>query len=466
MSELTMYIGNIHPKQAQVMKLTVKHIGFGGARGGGKSHLLRSKSKLLSAEYPGISILIVRRTYPELQANHIGKLVPECSGFAKYNDKLKLLTFVNGSTIKFGYCDNDSHIRQYQGQEYDVIMLDEATQLKEDWIRKFIACLRAVNKYPKRMYYTMNPGGISHDYIKRLFITRQYQGKEKPDEYAFVQSLPQDNLALMKAQPDYIDQLESLPPKLRDAWLYGSWDVYEGQVFEEFVNDPEHYKDRHWTHVIEPFDMAGPDTRHWALYRSFDWGYAKPFSCAWWAMDHDGILYRILEMYGCGKDANEGVRWEPDKVFSEIARTEREHPWLAGRKIQGVADPAIWDKQTGTSIADMAASKGVYFQRGDHSRIPGWMQMHYRLRFDANGIPMMYFLKTCEAIIRTLPMLVYDEVKVEDVDSRQEDHCADEARYLLMAHPVAPIVPEPMQTIVIDPLQRMDVQMQRYRRAF
>lgn len=466
MTQVAKYIGEIHPKQELFMRAKTKHIGFGGSRGGGKSHALRTKAKLLCARYPGISILIVRRTYPELQSNHIARLVPECVGLAKYNDKNKLLTFVNGSKIKFDYCDNDNHINHYQGQEYDIIMLDEATQLKEDWIRKLIACLRAVNDFPKRIYYTMNPGGIAHDYIKRLFITRQYRGKEKPEDYTFIQSLPQDNLALMKMQPDYIEQLESLPPKLRDAWLYGSWDVYEGQVFEDFANLPEHYMDRHWTHVIEPFDMDGPDTKRWKVYRSFDWGYAKPFSCSWTAMDHDGIAYRFMEMYGCGAEPDEGVRWEPDKVFSEIARTEREHPWLRGRDIQGIADPAIWQKDTGVSIADMATKNGVYFSPGDNKRIPGWMQVHYRLRFDDNGVPMFYVFRTCENFIRTLPTLIYDNVRVEDVDSSGEDHQADEFRYFCMAHPLTPVAPEPIKSIILDPLQSMDVQMQRYRRLF
>ena len=466
MTQMAKYIGNIHPKQELFMRAKTKHIGFGGSRGGGKSHALRTKAKLLCAKYPGIAILIVRRTYTELESNHIARLVAECFGFAKYNDKHKLMTFVNGSKIKFDYCDNDNHINHYQGQEYDVIMLDEATQLKEAWIVKLIACLRAVNDYPKRIYYTMNPGGISHDYIKRLFITRQYKGKEIPEQYTFIQSLPQDNLALMKAQPDYIEQLESLPPKLRDAWLYGSWDVYEGQVFEDFCNLPEHYVDRRWTHVIEPFDMDGPDTRNWRVYRSFDWGYAKPFSCSWTAMDHDGIAYRFMEMYGCGSEPDEGVRWEPDKVFGEIARTEREHPWLRGRDIQGIADPAIWQKDTGVSIADMATKNGVYFSPGDNKRIPGWMQVHYRLRFDDNGIPMFYVFRTCENFIRTLPTLIYDNVRVEDVDSSGEDHQADEFRYFCMAHPLTPVAPEPMKSIILDPLQTMDVQMQRYRRQF
>ncbi len=466
MVEMKLNIGNFHPKQLEFMRAKTKHVGFGGARGGGKSHGLRGKAKIMCGKYPGIKGMIVRRTYPELLANHISIIVPECRGFATYNRSEKLMTWVNGSTLKFGYVDNDAQIDRFQGQEYDFIGIDEATNLKEEWIRKLGACLRSTTDYPRQMYYTMNPGGVSHDYLKRLFITKRYKDNEKPEEYTFIQSLPQDNITLMKAQPDYIDQLRSLPPKIREAWLYGSWDVYEGQVFEEFMNDPEHYEDRRWTHVIEPFDMAAPETRHWKVYRSFDWGYARPFSCSWTAIDHDGVAYRFMEMYGCGEEPNTGVRWEPDKVFSEIAKTEREHPWLKGRDIQGIADPAIWQKDTGTSIADMAARQKVYFTPGDNKRIPGWMQVHYRLRFDESGYPMFYVFKTCKDFIRTLPTLCYDPVKVEDVDSDGEDHQADELRYLFMAHPITPKAPKEEKPIIIDPLQSMDVQMQRYRRMF
>ena len=146
----------------------------------------------------------------------------------------------------------------------------------------------------------------------------------------------------MDKQPEYKRRLEKLPPKLREAWLNGSWDIYEGQFFEEFRDDPRHYKDRVYTHVIDPFEV--PDG--WKIYRSFDWGYNKPFSCGWWAVDYDGVLYRILELYGCTDTPNEGFKWPPEQVFAEIHRIEVEHRWLAGKKIIGIADPAIWRRNT------------------------------------------------------------------------------------------------------------------------
>lgn len=445
-------IGKPNEKQVLFMQDSHRYIAFGGARGGGKSWAVRAKAKLLCFNYPGIRILIVRRTYPELYNNHINILRRELAGSVKYNDKEKLMTFENSSTISFSYCAHDKDLDRLQGVEYDVIFLDEATQLSEFQMRAICACVRAVNDYPKRVYYTCNPGGKGHSYIKRLFIDRRYEDGENPKDYFFIQSLVTDNTALMDADPDYIKQLDALPAKLKDAWRYGDWNIFEGQFFEDFRDDPEHYDDRRYTHVIPAFEVPFG----WNIYRSYDFGYNKPFSCAWWAVDYDGIIYRILELYGCTKNPNEGVKWTPDRQFEEIARVEREHPWLKGKQIQGVADPSIWDTSRGESVADTAARYGIYFTPGDNKRIAGWMQMHYRLSFDSQGYPMMYIFDNCKAFIRTLPLLTFSEVNPEDLDSSLEDHCADEARYFCMMRPISPTALHTASKPCDDPLNLMN----------
>ena len=173
-----------------------------------------------------------------------------------------------------------------------MIFLDEATQLDEEWIKKIVACCRGVNSFCKRVYMTCNPGGRGHGYVKRIFIDRQYRSGENPEDYTFIQAKVTDNQALMDAQPEYIRQLEALPPKLRKAWLEGSWDIFSGQFFEEFRNDPDHYQDRRWTHVIDP--LTPRELKRCNIYRSFDWGYHHPFSAAWYAVDTEGVIYRIL----------------------------------------------------------------------------------------------------------------------------------------------------------------------------
>ena len=444
--QLTMQEPN--PKQKKAFLERSRYVGYGGARGGGKSWFVRWKAILMCLKFAGIKVLITRRTYRELFNNHIAPLQAILAGVAKYNKGDKIIYFPNGSTISFGYCDNDGDLGQYQGAEYDVWFADEAGQFQESWLTQIDACIRGVNEFPKRTYYTLNPGGPSHGYFKRLFIDRRFEADEHPEDYAFIQALVQDNAALQKAQPEYIRALEKLPQRLRKAWLEGRWDVFDGQFFEEFRDDPEHYKDGKFTHVIQPFEI--PES--WKIYRSFDWGYNKPFSCGWWAVDEDGVAYRILESYGWTGEANTGVKWTPQMVFQDIARIERDHRWLKGKKIIGIADPAIWNAETGESVAETAARYQVYFSPGDHARISGWMQMHYRMSFDENGRPMMYIFSNCKAFIRTIPTLQYSKTCVEDLDTDGEDHVADEARYFCMSRPIKPAIEQEPDRYKLSPM--------------
>jgi len=420
-----------NPKQDLFLKATQRHVGFGGARGGGKSWAVRTKAILLGFKYPGIKMLIIRKSYPEIVKNHIEPLMAILYGVCKYNKTEKIIYFPNGSQIICGYCKDDTSVDQYQGQEYDVIFFDEATQLKEQWIKKIAASCRGANDFPKRIYYTCNPGGQGHGYIKRIFIDRKFEINENPDDYVFIQSLVTDNKVLMEKDPEYVRFLENLPPTIREAWLNGRWDVFEGAFFEEFRTSPdpqmcaEHgisvedaLKERVWTHVIEPFDIP----RNWKVYHSYDWGYGKPFSCDWWAMDFDENLYLILQLYGCTGVPNEGLKWSNEEQFKEIHNIESSHKWLMGRKIYGPADPSIWDGSRGVSAAEIADKNGVYFEPGVNDRIPGWMQVRERMKFDENGYPKIYFFNTCKNAIRTIPLMMFDEHKIEDMDSDLEDH--------------------------------------------
>ena len=360
-----------NPRQEEFLKCEKKYVAFGGARGGGKSWAVRTKAVLMALKYPGIRILLVRRTMPELESNHLRFLRRQLAGVAEYKAVSRQLVFPGGSVLELGYCACDGDMDRYQGAEFDVICIDEATQLKEEW--------------------------------------------------------------------------------LRQAWLEGKWDVFQGQFFQEFVDDPAHYRDRRFTHVIEPFDIP----REWSIWRSYDFGYAKPFSCGWWAVDHDGCVYRILELYGCTGEPDEGVKWTPEKQFAEIRRIEDTHPWLKGRDILGVADPAIWDSSRGESIYETALKHRIFFMKGDNRRIPGWMQMHYRMAFDEEGYPQLYVFTGCRAFRRTVPGLLFSETEPEDLDTRMEDHVADESRYLCMARPIPPRRVETALPVQDDPLNML-----------
>jgi PBSX family phage terminase large subunit len=444
---------NIYPnaKQFRFMNSTTRHTAYGGARGGGKSWVIRIMAIMLASMYgapdawsAGIRICIIRRTLQDLTKNHLEALKLLTKGIAKYNANDKCFYFRNGAIIQFAYCDNDNDADHFQGIEYDIIFIEEATQLKEEWIKKIAASCRGVNEFPHRVFYTCNPGGPGHAYIKRLFVDRIFQGNEKPEDYSFIQAKVTDNKILQQYSPEYVNFLENLPPTIRKAWLEGDWNIFQGSYFPEFVNAPEHYQDGLWTHVIDPI----PIRQHWTIYRGLDWGHYRPFSVGWFAVDEYETMYHFKELYGCQKSGREsipdmGVQWPPEQVFRTIREIEDNDPVLKGRKIIGVADPAIFKTQGGPSIADTAIDCGVYFQPGDNTRLAGWMQCRYRLQFNEYGRPRFQVFNTCTEFLRCMNLWMHDPKNVEDLDTTLEDHIADMWRYVAMANIVKALVEEP-----------------------
>ena len=192
-----------NPRQLDFFRARARHIAYGGARGGGKSWAMRAKFILLAARYNGLRLLLLRRTLPELRENHIIPLLQLLAGVALYKDAEKVFIFPNGSRLKLGYCDHENDVYQYQGQEYDVIGLEEATHFTEPQMRFLTTCNRSVRKdFTPRMYYTCNPGNVGHAWVKRLFIDRQYDAGERPEDYAFIPARIYDNYVLMQADPD------------------------------------------------------------------------------------------------------------------------------------------------------------------------------------------------------------------------------------------------------------------------
>ncbi len=420
-------------KQRRFFESEARFVGYGGARGGGKSWAMRTKLVLMCFRYAGLKCLLLRRTLPELKENHLNPLLKLLGESVNYKASDRVFEFPNGSYLKLGYCDKEADIYRYQGQEFDVIGVEECTHFTWEQINFLMTANRTTRiGFKPRMFFTGNPGGVGHTWFRRLFIKKIYNRGERAEDYDFIAATVDDNRVLMERNPEYVTILDSLPEKLRQAHRFGNWDVFDGQFFEEFRDDVLGYDTRKNTHVIKPFSPPA----EWTFYRSFDFGYAKPFSCGWWAKDFDGKLYRILELYGCDGSPNEGVKWTPDRIFSEIHRIETEHPYLKGKRVHGVADPSIWDQSRGEAIVQSAARHGVYFSPGDNKRIPGWMQVHYRLQFDEAGYPLMYVFENCKAFRRTIPLLQFSARDPEDLDSDGEDHVADEVRYLCMFCPL------------------------------
>ena len=393
----------MHPneRQKKFFLATERYVAYGGARGGGKSWAVRMKAVLLSLEYPGIRLLIVRRTLPEVEDNHVRPLRALLTDVAEYREKDKSFRFPNGSTLRFGYCDAESDVGRYQGQEYDCIFLDEATQLTEYQFQTFKGCLRGVNDFPKRLYLTCNPGGVGHGWVKRLFIERDYREGERAEDHVFIPADVYDNTALMETDPAYVERLESLPFELRQAWLHGSWDVFAGQFFPEW--------DRN-VHVCEPFEVPS----HWRRYVTMDYG-MDMLAAYVIAVDSEGTAWVIRELYE-GRDLGEG---HEGLIISEAA--ERIRALTEGESIyEYLAPPDLWNsrQETGRSVADIFAEQGIYLTRTGNDRQSGWMAVRERLRVTKNGegkpAAALRIFSCCPNLIRTLPLLRYDEQHPSD----------------------------------------------------
>ena len=427
---------------------------YGGAAGGGKSDALLAEG-LRQIKLPHYRGLILRKTYPQLSqlVDRSLELYKAACPQAVYNQSRHFWQFPSGAKIYFGSMQHTADRINYQGKRFDYIAFDELTQFTwEEYSYMFSRCRPGGPGSRCYIRASANPGGRGHGWVKQRFISaappmtritenglitgpdgRAVEGQQSR---IFVPSTVFDNRILLENDPQYAMRLALLPEADKKALLYGDWDSFSGQVFTEWRNDPSGYRTRKWSHVVDPFVVP----TSWSIYRGFDFGYTRPFSVGWYAVDHDGRAYRIRELYGCTGNPNEGVRWEPGRIAAEIARIERDDPNLCGKRIRGIADPSIFDESRGESVAAMMERRGVYFDKGDNSRIAGKMQMHHRLAFDTEGSPMLQIFSTCRHFIRTLPSLIYDSADVEDVDTSGEDHIYDECRYVMMDSPISPPV--------------------------
>ena len=397
-------------KQKQFLTDTHRYVGYGGARGGGKSWAIRIKSVVLCLAYPGITCCIVRRTYQELMDNHMApflKLLPPA--VYKFNLSRKELTFINGSMIRFRFCSCDSDVRHFQGNEADVLFIDEGTQFTEDQFKMMTASVRGVNNFPKRIYVTCNPGGVGHEWVKRLFVDREYKENEDPSEYSFIQANVYDNDELLKADPDYIKRLEMQNPGVREAWLEGKWDLDAGRFFPEF---------KHSAHVCEPFVIP----QSWRRYRAIDYG-LDMLACLWFAVSPEGDVYVYRELHEPNREI-----WKAAARINEM--TDIEH----GESVYLTLAPTdIWSRsqETGRARADLFRESGLDLTKSSNDRIAGWSCLRELLRVWDSGETKLHIFRTCTNLIKNLPQLQFDPKKVNDCLTEPHDitHVCDALRY-------------------------------------
>ena len=404
-----------YPKQIEFFSQKAPRIAYGGARGGGKSWAMRMKFIMLALRYSGIQILLLRRTFPELRENHILPLQKALRGIANYKDSTKEFIFKNRSRIKLGYCQNESDILQYQGQAYEVIGMEEATQFTE---LQYIALTESnrlsgsVSGFSPRMYFTCNPGGVGHAWVKRLFIDRDYRGDEKSADYVFVPSTVFDNEYIVEKNPEYIRTLKNLPEARRRAMLYGDWDAFEGQYFPEFSRDK---------HSCLPFTIPSD----WTRFAAFDYGLDMT-ACLWFAFPPSiDRLYVYRELY------------EPNLILSDAAKKITS---LSGdEKIRYfVASPDLAGRRqdSGRSGFDILSSHGL---RGvipaNNERIAGWRVVREFLKQHGENDIHLQIFSSCTNLLRTLPKLMFDDKIQEDVSSTPHEftHAPDALRYGLMS---------------------------------
>lgn len=423
-------------RQREFFLSRARHTAYGGARGGGKSWAMRRKFILLALRYPGLNLLLLRRMLPELRENHLIPMQRELYGFAVYNSAERVFRFPNGSRIKLGYCDTMQDVYQYQGQEYAVIGLEEATHFTEEQMRFLTTCNRTTRKdFSPRMYYTCNPGNVGHAWVKRLFIDRLYAESENPNDYLFIPARIYDNKVLLEADPNYIRQLEALPEELRRAHLDGDWDVHAGQYFREFSRD---------RHVIEPFEIPS----WWRRFRSMDWGYNDPCCVLWHAVDGENRVYTYRELY-----VRETRAGEVAAMVLELSR---------GESISyTVASPDMWQKRgavlsgaggfEGETLAELFTSSGLSLTPADNSRVPGWNRVRDFLAAAPDGRPNWLCFSDCRNLIRQLPALQFDQHNREDA-ADGDDHAPEALRYALMSRPHAGKQPIIRKAKAYDPL--------------
>lgn len=418
--ELEIY--NLQPKQQEFADSEAKFRLFGGAKGGGKSYAFRAEAVNQSMSRKGVRGLILRRTLSEIRENTILPIETEMpQGTYKHNENHKELTFFpTGSVLHYSYCKNLKDVKQFQGVEYDFIGIEELTHWTyTEWFT-LMGSLRSTKKGVRPNFFaSANPGGIGHKWVRRVFVHKKFEENEKgiftPDQFDFIPARVWDNKILLENDPTYLATLNAMPEHLRRALRDGDWNVFEGQFFPEFRED---------LHVIAPFKIIAR-RRIVAL----DYGFKNPSCVLWMAEDMEGKVYVYRELY------------VTNKTYAQLA-TMIKAMTPADERIDGYyGDPAFVQKRnegTGTTAYQEFRAKGIVLRGAVNDRLAGWTLIReclqpYRDMQTGRIETTVKITRNCSNLIRTLPDMIHDSVKVEDMDTSGEDHAPDTFRYGLMA---------------------------------
>lgn len=408
------------PKQVMFHNCPARNVLYGGAAGGGKSHALRWDAYMRCLTKGGYRALLLRRTYPELEATHLDQVeIDIADGLpATYLKSDRKVVFRNGSVLRFGHCEDDAAVARYLSTEYHAIYFDELVTFTE----KQYLMVRSRARAPKAsgikpmIRAGTNPGGPESHWVRRRFIWQDITAVEdkryRPEDYVYIPATLDDNPHL--DQEEYAANLESLPEELARAYRHGDWDIFPGQYFGEWRKAKHVSAD----HLVFPAE--------WPRVRAVDWGYVKPGICLWIVLTPEGKAYV--------EDEYLFTRTSDKDVAKEIVRRTKER----GIKIRyTVGDTQMWtpDQSTGEPISEVFARSGVPMQQADKDRVNGWQRLRGWLKDAPDGIPWMQVSPECRYTARTIPALVSDDHKPEDVDSDGEDHAADALRYFAMSRP-------------------------------
>lgn len=416
------------PRQAEaiecVMSGQFRRLLYGGAAGGGKSRFLRWLAYFLCFTKSNFNVLLLRRKWPELESTHIQEAIREEAYFGKHafdcSPTNRVINFPDThSILKFGHCQEEKDINDYLSREYDLILFDELVTFTEDQYLLISSRARTTRMdWTPMVVAGTNPGGPGSAWVTELFIHKNRDKKKfpnyQPDQHHYIRALLDDNPYVNES---YVDFLMDLPYEMREAYRWGNWDLFPGQYFKEFR------KDKHVGRIYVPPTIP--------RIGGMDWGYLRPGVFLWAVPLDDGRLYI-----------------EKEYVFQETVASEVAKNIVLLTKFWGWelseahGDPAmaIRNAESGEDIFETLQTHGLYVHPAKHERVNGWQRLRHWLRPLPNGKPALIISPDCEYLIRTLPQLMQDDSKPEDVETKSEDHAADALRYLVMSRPT-PLTP-------------------------